>query len=80
MDVVANAEGWLLRVCLKRGLNGAIIALTSYLTSHGIQKALEAHGVTIDWTKFQVEAFTTVCAGLAMLHDYLKVKKGLSWL
>lgn len=71
---------WLMRVCLKRGLNGGIMALSSFLATHGILKALEAHGSTVDWAKFQGEIISVLVAGLAMLHDYLKVKKGISWL
>ena len=73
-------QEWLMRVCVKRGIKSGVIALTSFLGSLGVAKVLEAHGVTVDWGKFQVEMTASLCAGLEMLHDYLKVKKGISWL
>ncbi len=71
---------WLMSVCIKRGIKSGVIALTSFLGSLGAAKVLEANGVTIDWGKFQVGVTASLCGGLEMLHDYLKVKKGITWL
>jgi hypothetical protein len=80
MEIVDNAESWLMRVCVKRGIKAAIIALSAYVTSHGLDAALLKHGVTVDWAVLQASSIAAACAGLEMLHDYLKVKKGISWL
>ena len=80
MSIMDGAKDWLFRVCLKRGIKAAVIAATSLLAGHISGQVLIDHGVHIDWATFQVSAVSTVCAGLEMLHDYLKVKKGISWL
>lgn len=80
MSVVDGVENWLMSVCVKRGIVGAVTALSAYLASHEVGKILTSYGVTIDWTAFQAAATTGSVAGLAMLHDYLKVKKGWTWL
>lgn len=80
MGLGDSAKEWLLRVCVKRGVKAAIIIVSSYMASHGIAHALETHGVTIDWNQFEVGATVSIGALLEMAHDYLKVKKGVSWL
>ncbi len=79
-DIKTGIENWVMTVCVKRGVVGAVMALSAYLAGHGIGKILTSYGVTINWDTFQASAVTGVVGLLAMLHDYLKVKKGITWL
>lgn len=79
-DIKTSIENWLVSVCVKRGVVGAVVALSAYVSTHAIGALLTKYGITINWTTVQASTLTAVAGGLAMLHDYLKVKKGITWL
>lgn len=78
--IVTTAENWLISICLKRGVTGGVLAVGAYFGTHEIGKVLPKLGVTIDWNVAAAGALTLIVGGLHMLHDYLKVKKGMTWL
>lgn len=75
-----TVENWLWSVALKKVAYAVAKLLITLLTSIKVEGMLKQHGINVDIPAITIALPATLYGGLEAIHDYLKLKTGISWL
>ena len=80
MGIVDSAKQWLFSIAVKKGLKRGVQVAVALLVSKGIVTKAQTYGVTIDPDQLLAAGTVALTGAFESFRNYLKVKKGLSWL
>ncbi len=75
-----KVETWVLKVALKKGVQRAVVAIVALAGSEKVAPIIKDLGVSLDAGQLELGLTALAITGIEALRNYLKVKKGISWL
>jgi hypothetical protein len=80
MGLMESAKNFLWKIALTKGVKRGIQVGMAYLMAKLATLPLDNYGVSVDPEKLQAELMVAISAVMAVLLNWLKQKKGFSWL